>query len=116
MSGPPSVLSAGGPSAGVNRFQPHGEFLRARRDLLTPEDVGLPRFGRRRVQGLRREEIAMLAGVSTDYLVRLEQGRDHHPSSQVLDSLALALHLDEHATAHLHALAQPTPARPRKRK
>jgi transcriptional regulator with XRE-family HTH domain len=92
-----------------------GEFLRARRERITPEDVGLPRFGRRRVPGLRREELAMLAGVSTDYLVRLEQGRDHHPSMQVVDALARALQLDEHATAHLHALAQPAPARARRK-
>ena len=57
----------------------------------------------------------MLAGVSTDYLVRLEQGRDHHASMQVLDALARALQLDEHATGHLHALAQPAPARARRK-
>jgi len=57
----------------------------------------------------------MLAGVSTDYLVRLEQGRDHHPSAQVLDSLARALQLDEPATEHLHGLAQPAPARTRRK-
>jgi transcriptional regulator with XRE-family HTH domain len=99
----------------MNPTQHLGEFLRARRERITPEDVGLPRFGRRRVPGLRREELAMLAGVSTDYLVRLEQGRDHHPSPQVLDALARALQLDEHATAHLHALAQPAPPRPRRK-
>jgi transcriptional regulator with XRE-family HTH domain len=92
-----------------------GEFLRARRERIAPEDVGLPRFGRRRVPGLRREELALLAGVSTDYLVRLEQGRDHHPSTHVLDALARALRLDEHATEHLHALAQPAPARARRK-
>jgi transcriptional regulator with XRE-family HTH domain len=90
-----------------------GEFLRARRERVTPEDAGLPRFGRRRVPGLRREELALLAGVSTDYLVRLEQGRDHHPSTQVLDALARALQLDGDASAHLHALAQPPSARSR---
>ena len=99
----------------MNRAQHLGEFLRARRDRITPEDVGLPRYGRRRVEGLRREELALLAGVSTDYLVRLEQGRDHHPSTQVLDALARALQLDEHATTHLHALAHPAPARPRRK-
>jgi transcriptional regulator with XRE-family HTH domain len=93
-----------------------GEFLRARRERIAPEDVGLPRFGRRRVPGLRREELALLAGVSTDYLVRLEQGRDHHPSTQVLDALARALQLDEHAAQHLHALAQPAPARARRKR
>jgi transcriptional regulator with XRE-family HTH domain len=76
-----------------------GEYLRARRALLRPEDVGLPDLGRRRVPGLRREEVAMLAGISADYYLRLEQGRDHHPSAQVIDALARALQLDERATA-----------------
>jgi transcriptional regulator with XRE-family HTH domain len=84
-----------------------GEYLRARRALVQPEDVGLPDLGRRRTPGLRREEVAMLAGVSADYYIRLEQGRDQHPSPQVLDALARALQLDEDATAHLYALAQP---------
>jgi len=82
-------------------------FLRARREQVRPEDVGLLPGGRRRVSGLRREELAMLAGISTDYLVRLEQGRDQRPSEQVLDALARALGLGEHATAHLHRLARP---------
>jgi transcriptional regulator with XRE-family HTH domain len=86
-----------------------GEYLRARRELVRPQDVGLRDFGRRRTPGLRREEVAMLAGVSADYYIRLEQGRDQHPSSQVLDALARALRLDEDATAHLHALAAPQP-------
>lgn len=91
-----------------------GEYLRARRELLQPADVGLEEFGRRRVAGLRREEVAMLAGVSADYYVRLEQGRDLHPSEQVLDALARALQLDDDAIAHLHHLARP-PARRRRR-
>jgi transcriptional regulator with XRE-family HTH domain len=82
-------------------------YLRARRELVRPEDVGLLPGGRRRVSGLRREELAVLAGISTDYLVRLEQGRDQHPSEQVLDALARALGLGEDATAHLHRLAGP---------
>lgn len=82
-----------------------GEFLRARREQLQPRDVGLAWSGRRRVPGLRREELAMLAGVSADYYLRLEQGRDVHPSAQVVDALARALQLDEEATAHLHVLA-----------
>ena len=86
-----------------------GEYLRARRELVRPQDAGLRDFGRRRTPGLRREEVAMLAGVSADYYIRLEQGRDQHPSPQVLDALALALQLDEDATAHLHALAAPRP-------
>jgi transcriptional regulator with XRE-family HTH domain len=93
---------------------PIGRFLRARRELVRPEDVGLPDFGRRRVPGLRREELAMLAGVSADYYVRLEQGRDQHPSEQVLDALARALRLDDDAAAHLHELARPAPRRRRR--
>jgi transcriptional regulator with XRE-family HTH domain len=96
---------------GENRI---GGFLRARRELVRPDDVGLPEFGRRRVPGLRREELAMLAGVSADYYVRLEQGRDQHPSEQVLDALARALRLDDDATAHLHELARPAPRRRRR--
>jgi transcriptional regulator with XRE-family HTH domain len=92
-----------------------GEYLRARRELVRPEDVGIPDVSsRRRVPGLRREEVAMLAGVSSDYYIRLEQGRDQHPSSQVLDALARALQLDDDATAHLHRLAAP-PTRPRRK-
>jgi transcriptional regulator with XRE-family HTH domain len=90
-----------------------GQFLRARRERLQPEDVGLPDFGRRRVPGLRREELATLAGVSADYYVRLEQGRERHPSEQVLDALARALQLDDDATAHLHELARPAARRRR---
>lgn len=91
-----------------------GRFLRARRELVRPEDVGIPDHGRRRVPGLRREELAMLAGVSADYYVRLEQGRDQHPSEQVLDALARALRLDDDATAHLHELARPAVRRRRR--
>ncbi len=97
------------------RENPIGEYLRARRELVRPEDVELPDAGsHRRVPGLRREEVAMLAGVSADYYVRLEQGRDQHPSAQVLDALARALQLDDYATAHLHRLASP-PVRRRRR-
>jgi transcriptional regulator with XRE-family HTH domain len=71
------------------------EFLRARRDQLQPADVGLPDSGRRRTPGLRREEVATLAGVSIDYLVRLEQGRDTNPSPGVIAALADALRLDD---------------------
>lgn len=80
-------------------------FLRARRDRVRPDEVGLPHSGRRRVPGLRREEVAILAGVSTDYYMRLEQGRERHPSPQVVDALARALLLDGEATDHLHRLA-----------
>src|SRR4030088_2362158 len=97
------------------RENPIGESLRARRELVRPEDVELPDVGsHRRVPGLRREEVAMLAGVSADYYVRLEQGRDQHPSAQVLDALARALQLDDDASAHLHRLASPPTRRRRK--
>jgi transcriptional regulator with XRE-family HTH domain len=94
-----------------------GEYLQARRQLVRPDDVGLPAppDGRRRVPGLRRAEVALLAGVSTDYYIRLEQGRDLHPSEQVLDALARALQLDDFATGHLHSLASPPPP-PRRRR
>jgi len=82
-----------------------GDYLRARRGQVRPEDVGLVQGARRRVQGLRREELATLAGISSDYYLRLEQGRDKNPSAQVLDALARALLLDIKATEHLHQLA-----------
>ncbi|MFF3942715.1 helix-turn-helix transcriptional regulator [Streptomyces phaeofaciens] len=85
---------------------PLGEFLRARREALKPQDVGLPEHGRRRVPGLRREEVAMLAGVSSDYYMRLEQGRESSPSPQVVDAVADALHLDDEATDHLRRLVR----------
>jgi transcriptional regulator with XRE-family HTH domain len=93
-----------------------GDFLRARRDRVTPAVVGIPDLGRRRVPGLRRDELAMLAGVSTEYYTRLEHGRDTNPSSQVLDALADALGLDPEARGHLHGLARPPQARPRRRR
>jgi transcriptional regulator with XRE-family HTH domain len=89
-------------------------FLRARRELVKPADVGLPDSDRRRVEGLRREEVAMLAGISTEYYLRLEQGKDHQPSDQVLDGLARALQLDDDATSYLRDLAHPQPRRRRR--
>ncbi|ANP50033.1 transcriptional regulator with XRE-family HTH domain [Streptomyces griseochromogenes] len=86
-----------------------GDFLRARRDLVSPVDAGLPWHTSRRVPGLRREEVALLAGVSTDYYTRLEQGRERHPSEQVLEAVARALRLDGDATGYLFRLAQPAP-------
>jgi transcriptional regulator with XRE-family HTH domain len=88
---------------------PLSQYLRARRALVRPEDVGLPRGGRRRVPGLRREELAMLAGISPNYYLRLEQGRDQHPSAQVIDALARALRLDRAATAFMHSLTSAAP-------
>jgi transcriptional regulator with XRE-family HTH domain len=91
-----------------------GEFLRARRDRLTPEEVGVSSYGRRRVPGLRREELAQLAGVSMTYLTRLEQGQSQNASEAVIDALARALRLDADEHAHLHVLARPAQAkRPR---
>lgn len=83
-----------------------GAFLRARRARVQPDHVGLPTGpGPRRTPGLRREELAALAGVSIDYYIRLEQGKETGPSGAVLAALAAALHLDQDATAHLYALA-----------
>jgi transcriptional regulator with XRE-family HTH domain len=90
-----------------------GEFLQARRAQISPEAAGIAPYGRRRVPGLRREELAQLAGVSVDYYVRLEQGRAAHPSPEVLDAIARALQLDEVERAHMHQLATPSPARRR---
>ena len=86
-----------------------GEFLRARRHLLAPEELGLVAddYRRRRQPGLRREELAFLAGVSSHYYARLERGEARHPSPAVLDALAAVLRLDAGATTHLHRLAQP---------
>ena len=91
-----------------------GSYLRARRGLVTPEQVGIPGGANRRVTGLRREEVAMLAGISADYYLRLERGRDKNPSPQVLESLARVLHLDELEQEYLLSLATPRP-RPRPR-
>jgi transcriptional regulator with XRE-family HTH domain len=79
-------------------------FLRARRERVTPAEVGLPSGGRRRTPGLRREELAMLAGISVDYLVRLEQGRETSPSVGVVRSLASVLGLDGDETKHIWSL------------
>ena len=85
-----------------------GEFLRSRRARLSPEAVGLPDYGsRRRVPGLRREELAMVAGVSVDHYVRLEQGRTLHFSESVLDAVAQALRLNQVEREHLYRLARP---------
>lgn len=92
-----------------------GEFLSARRALVGPEQVGLPVHGVRRVPGLRREEVAMLAGISADYYLRLERGRDRNPSVQVLESIARVLGLDDDQLAHLLTLAGDAPRRRRPR-
>lgn len=82
-----------------------GDFLRARRACVSPDEIGLRSAGTRRVPGLRREEVAVAAGVSVDYYVRLEQGRERHPSRQVVDALAGALRLDHDAREHLGRVA-----------
>ncbi|MFJ7590224.1 helix-turn-helix transcriptional regulator [Streptomyces sp. NPDC097617] len=86
-----------------------GDFLRARRAHLRPGDVGLVSYGRRRVAGLRREEVAVLAGMNSDYYARLEQGRERGPSPQVLDAISGALRMDEAAREHLFRLAGTAP-------
>lgn len=87
---------------------PLGAYLRARRELLSPDDVGLPAgTGVRRVAGLRRSEVATLAGISTEYYVKLEQGQEANPTDQVLDALSRALKLDATAHSYLYSLAHP---------
>lgn len=96
---------------GVHRDQ-LADFLRRRREAIRPAGVGLTEGPRRRTSGLRREEVAMLAGMSTDYVVRLEQGRSSQPSTQLLGALARALRLSGDERDHLFRLAghQPPPA------
>lgn len=101
----------------MNDLNDLGDYLKARREQVQPEDVGIRVGGLRRVAGLRREEVAMLAGISSDYYLRLEQGRDRNPSLQVLEALARVLQLDAPAAAYLVSLAAPrtprTPQSPR---
>jgi transcriptional regulator with XRE-family HTH domain len=103
--------------ADIHRTQRAGEladFLRTRRAAVTPEDVGLRTWGTRRVRGLRREELAQLAGISINYYTRLEQGQSANASDSIIDSLARALLLDDAERAHLYALARPVPAKRRR--
>ena len=88
-----------------------GAFLRSRRERLRPEDAGLPSGPRRRTPGLRREEVAVLAYISTEYYVRLEQGRAPRPSGEVLAGIAGALRLTDAESGHLHVLAGTAPTR-----
>ncbi|WP_373868740.1 helix-turn-helix transcriptional regulator [Microbispora amethystogenes] len=93
----------------VDRAKELGDFLKSRRAGLHPEELGLKMYGtRRRVAGLRREELAMLAGMSVTHYTRLEQGRSEGASDAVLDALARALRLDEDETAYLKSLARPS--------
>ncbi|MEV5741407.1 helix-turn-helix transcriptional regulator [Microbispora rosea] len=84
-----------------------GRFLRSRRARIRPEDAGLPAHGRRRVTGLRREEVALLAGMSVEYYIRLEQQRVRNVSDEVLDAVARVLRLDGTERAHLRRLLRP---------
>jgi transcriptional regulator with XRE-family HTH domain len=86
------------------------DFLRTRRARITPQDVGLPSNHRRRTPGLRREEVAQLAGMSVDYYTRLEQARGPHPSRQILNALGRALMLTTDERAHLFHLCGETPS------
>ncbi|MFC8245003.1 helix-turn-helix domain-containing protein [Streptomyces chartreusis] len=104
----PAADTAADPRAGLDPRAELSEFLRTRRARLKPEDVGLPDYGRhRRVPGLRREELAQLAGVSVAYYTRLEQGNGRNVSAEVLDAIARALRLSDAEHAHLTHLAKP---------
>ena len=89
-----------------------GEFLKTRRANLSPADVGLPPGFRRRTAGLRREEVALLAGVGVTWYTWLEQGRPINASAQVLDAVARTLRMDHPEREHLYRLAELTPSRP----
>ncbi|MET0455037.1 MAG: helix-turn-helix transcriptional regulator [Mycobacterium sp.] len=99
----------------TDKPNPLGEYLRARRGLVTPDRAGISDQGRRQVPGLRREEVAMLAGISAEYYLRLERGRDRHPSVQVLESIARVLQLDDENLSYLLGLATHQPRRTRRR-
>jgi transcriptional regulator with XRE-family HTH domain len=92
------------------------DFLRTRRDRITPEQAGIIGGGRRRLPGLRREEVAMLAGMSSDYYAKMERGNLAGVSPEVLDALARALRLDDAETAHLHDLASAAAPSPHRRR
>ena len=119
LTGPPNVGVNDLPLLVMDNRSEIREFLTSRRARITPEQAGLPVFGgTRRVLGLRREEAAMLAGVSVDYYTRLERGNLKGVSETVLEALARGLRLDEAERAHLFDLARaagPTAARPRRR-
>jgi transcriptional regulator with XRE-family HTH domain len=99
-----------GGAASAQRRRELAEFLRTRRARITPDDVGLPAGGRRRTPGLRREEVAGLAGVGVTWYTWLEQGRDIRVSEQVLEAVARALRLDRHERAYLFTLTGSAPA------
>jgi transcriptional regulator with XRE-family HTH domain len=97
--------------AGERRRAELGQFLKARRARLSPGDFGMPRGSRRRTPGLRREEVALLAGVGVTWYTWLEQGRQINASTQVLDAVARTLRLDRVEREHLYRLAEATPLR-----
>ncbi len=111
-----TAVLASAADAALSRARELADLLRSRRGRLQPADVGLPAGARRRTPGLRREEVAQLAAISTTYYTFLEQGREVHPSRQVLDALAGALRLAPAERAHLHELAHghqpPAPHQP----
>src|SRR6266508_4646290 len=98
-------MTATVPGKDVVRRRELAAFLRSRRERISPEQVGLPAGGRRRTPGLRREEVAQLAGVGVTWYTWLEQGRDINASEQVLDAIAATLHLDPIERSHLYTLA-----------
>jgi transcriptional regulator with XRE-family HTH domain len=104
LAGPPVLQGRAGRMARVMENE-LGDFLRSRREAVRPADVGLPAGSRRQTPGLRRAELATLAGISVEYLIRLEQGRDTRPSTQVLAALAQALRLTAADRDHLQQLA-----------
>jgi transcriptional regulator with XRE-family HTH domain len=115
----PQARTAGSTLGGVETKQEIRDFLTSRRARITPEQAGLVSYGSRRVPGLRREEVAVLAGVSAPYYTRLERGDISGVSESVLEALAGALQLDDAERGHLFDLAraaQPAPARPRPRR
>ena len=102
---PPRILGAKLPAAGARRRAALGEFLRSRRERLAPSEAGVSAGGRRRTPGLRREEVAQIAGVSVAWYTWLEQGREIHPLESVLDAIFGALRLGAEERAHGFALA-----------
>jgi transcriptional regulator with XRE-family HTH domain len=111
---PPAGHQSGAREAASPGTNELGDFLRTRRDAVTPADVGLTAWGARRVPGLRREELAQLAGISVNYYTRLEQGQSVNAGDSIVESLARALRLDDDERAHLFALARPAHARRRR--
>lgn len=105
------VAESPGKTGGVERDEGVGAYIRTWRQRLSPTDAGLPAGARRRTSGLRREELAALAGISVDYLIRLEQGRAANPSTQVLAALARALRLTNDERDHLYTVAGQAPPR-----